>query len=633
MKNIVIGTAGHIDHGKTSLVKKLTGIDTDVLPDEIRKGITINIGFSYIDNPRGGKIGIIDVPGHEKFIKNMVAGANGIQYLLMVIACDDGIMQQTIEHFNICKFLGIKYGTIVLTKSDLCSGERIEEVKEEIREYFKDSFLEGSEIFETSIKNIESYDNLKSHIIEQVNKINFATEEDKNFRMSVDRVFGVKGFGAVVTGTSQNNKVSIGDSVMIYPKKIKTKVKSIENHGKSLEVLEAGNRCALNLSGIEISDLSRGDILSKNFNLESSKRIDCYLQLLKTCKSLKNNSQVRLNIGTKEILAKIKIFGKNKLDGGESSFIQLELKEEFVGLKNDLGILRSVSPIQTLGGIRVINTSGEITKRTDEEYIDKLKVLSNGDLLEQIKLYLKEKRGVLVTYIDLLEHFSFLNNISEDTNLLNNIDIEVIEENNEKFYVYKKYIEDLKINIKSYFEDFYKNNSLKLYLPKAEIKNKYFKNIKGKDFNTYLNYLEKIEFLNILEDKIALFNHKVTLNKEQKKLKDDILVKYKDYGFNPEKTKQISNLFLNKKEFDNMVYYLIEKKLLVFLGDDTNILAGFYKESEKKLREYFQLNKELRLKDFRTFLETNRRMALLILEKFDSLKITQKIDDYRILRS
>lgn len=629
MENIVIGTAGHIDHGKTTLIQKLTGIDTDVLPEEKKRGITINIGFSYLEQESGEKIGIIDVPGHEKFIKNMVAGVNGIHYLMMVIACDDGIMQQTKEHFNICQLLGIEHGIIVLTKTDLCTKERVEDVKKDIRKYFKGTFLENSEICLTSVKDENGYDNLKKIIFDDIKKYKFNTKVEKDFALSIDRVFPVKGFGVVVTGTSLNNTVKIGDMLTLYPEKKKVRVKKIENHGKSVEILSPGNRCALNLGGIELSDIKRGDILSKNEKLEKTDRIDCFFSVLSSCKKIKNNSQVRLNIGTKEIISKIKIFEKNELKGGETGYVQFELKEPIIAMENELGIIRSVTPVTTIGGIRIINVFGKETKRDNFEYLEFLDIKFKGNTFDNIILFLKEKNGNLVSEKDLLEEF-----VNLDVDLFErNNEVKKIVFNDENYYTLKNIFEKLKNSIEIYFKDFYEKNSLKLFASRAEIKNKYFKNVKNSDFNIYLDYFVATNLLDVLGDKVSLKDYKISLNKNQKKLKDEILKTYKDFAFSPLQKKAVIKNYLNQKEFEEMFNFLVEKELLVYLGDDIYILSGFYKESIKILKEWFEKNKTIKLGEFKEQLNAPRRVTLLLLDRFDLLKITEKVDDYRILRS
>ena len=263
MRDIIVGMAGHIDHGKTTVVKYLTGVDTDTLPEEKIRGMTIDLGFTQIKFEDNSRVGLIDVPGHEKFIKNMSAGASGVDYLILVVACDDGIMPQTIEHFQIVKLFGVTRGMILLTKRDLVDEKRYEKVKKECQEYFKESFLEKAPILEVSSKEIESYKRVKALLYRELKELK-VEDEKKYFRMDIDRVFSLKGFGCIVTGTVKNGEVKVGDNLTIYPKRKEVRVKSIESHGEKKESLGSGNRCAINLSGIESSELERGDIIARN---------------------------------------------------------------------------------------------------------------------------------------------------------------------------------------------------------------------------------------------------------------------------------------------------------------------------------------------------------------------------------
>lgn len=625
MENIVIGTAGHIDHGKTTLIQELTGINTDVLPEEKKRGITINIGFSYLENTSGKRIGIIDVPGHEKFIKNMVAGAVGIQYLLMVIACDDGIMQQTKEHFNICQLLGIRHGMIVLTKTDLCSKERVLEVEKEVKEYFKGTFLENAIICKTSKSDKSTYEHLRENILEDLKNIRFNLKNSREFQLAVDRVFSVKGFGVVVTGTSLNSEISVGDTLTLYPKRKKVRVKKIENHGSSVEILQPGNRCALNLVGVDLDEVQRGNLLSKNEELKATNRIDCFLTLLKECKKLKNNSQIRLDIGTKEIIGKVKIFDKNELKGGETAFVQLELKEDIIVSEDDLGILRSLTPISTIGGIRIINVEAQETKRNNQEYINQLKIKSGGEIEEKIYLYIK-KEDSLVSKEEIDREFGERELKSIENKLVRLYDGDTL------YYITRENYEERCKNIKSYFENFYEKNPLKEGLPKAEIRNKFFLKDKTKEFNIYLEFFKETGFLEVVGEKILLSGYKVTLTKNQKIIKDEILKSFKEMGFNLEKYNNIFEKNNFNKEYKEVFEYLVDKGLVIYLGEDTYIMSGFFKEAKSQIQNYLQLNKKIKLGEFRDLLKTNRRVALLLLDKFDAMKLTEKKEEYRVLR-
>lgn len=582
MKNIIIGTAGHIDHGKTTLVKFLTGKNTDTLPDEKRRGITIDIGFSYLDLGNGKKAGVIDVPGHEKFIKNMTAGVSGIDYLILTAACDDGVMPQTEEHFKIAELLGIKQGIIVLTKTDLADEERIKEVREQLKTLVKNSFLENAETAEVSIKNPSSYENLKNIIIKDINSLQISERENEPFRMYIDRCFSVKGFGTVVTGTSLAGKISVGDIINIYPLKIKSKVKGIEVHGEKRNSAEAGNRIALNLAGVEKSQINRGDIVSEEENFIESKRVDIMFTALEKI-SVKNNQRIRFHIGTKEVIGRIRFFGQDVVEEKGRYPAQLLLEENITGIYGEFGIIRNFSPLYTVGGVKILNISGEKVKRSSAEYIEKLLELDKtGKFSEQEK------------------------------NILNS-----------------EYLENI-------LEDFHEKNRLKRGVLRAELKNRYFPQ---ESLHNFRNFIDENISLGIIKSEtvlekeyISLKNFKIKLTKEEKQLKEIIFKKYKEQIFNFEKYENIKKQTADKN-FDIIHNYMAEENMIIFLGEDYWILRGYLTEAEKQIRDFLNKNEKITISEFRGLLGINRKSALLILEKSDSLGITERISDYRILKN
>lgn len=584
MENIIIGTAGHIDHGKTTLIKYLTGKNTDTLPEEKKRGITIDIGFSFLDIG-DKKVGIVDVPGHEKFIKNMTAGVSGIDYVILLVASDDGIMPQTKEHFDIINFLGIKHGVIVLTKTDLVSEEIVKQRKEEIKEFFKGSFLENSKIFETSINDKNSFSKLKDFLVEDIEKIeNEKREKDnKSFRMYVDRCFTVKGFGTVVTGTVMQGKINVSDTFYIYPQGIKGKVKGIENHGNKIESIGSGNRCALNLSQIDKKIIKRGNIISSLNDFESSNIVDVMFEPLKE-KKIKNNQRIRLHLGTREVIGRIKFFNKDliyidKNSKTEKILAQLILEEEIAGIYGELGIIRNFSPMETIGGIKLLNIFGKKVKRNNIEYIEKLlKLDRDGKILDK-------------------------------------------EDNSSK--------------LREILENFHRENYLAKGILRPQLKNIYFENLSIKDFRELLdkNISYNIIESNKIENKeyISLKNFKVKLKKEDKILKEKIYKIYKENGLIPQKRSIIEKEFENEDKFIPIHDYLLNEGMIVYLSEDYYILRGFFKEIQKIIKGYFENNDKLTISELRNLLNIDRELAIIVLEKLDSLKFTKRINNYRIL--
>jgi selenocysteine-specific elongation factor len=389
MKHFVLGTAGHVDHGKTALIKALTGIDTDRLKEEKERGITIELGFASLLLPSGQTLGIVDVPGHEKFIKNMVSGAAGIDLVMMVIAADEGIMPQTKEHLHICSLLGISKGIVALTKIDLVEKDWMELVQSEISEFLRGSFLEGAPIVPVSAIKEKGLADLLKALEAAVSKIPEKADSGI-FRLPVDRVFTMKGFGTVVTGTLVSDRIKSGEDIQILPEEITARIRGIQVHNQPVEEAWAGQRTAINLQGIEKSAIKRGDILARPETIQPSQRLDVFVEFLSSnAKNLKNRTLVRLHTGTSEIIARLILLEKDEIAPGQKAFAQLVLANKDVVVAGDRFVLRSYSPITTIGGGQIIDPLPAKHKRLNNKIIDKLNLLQNGTLPEKISVILE----------------------------------------------------------------------------------------------------------------------------------------------------------------------------------------------------------------------------------------------------
>ena len=617
MRDIVVGMAGHIDHGKTTVVKYLTGVDTDTLPEEKSRGMTINLGFTQIKFDDGSRVGLIDVPGHEKFIKNMSAGVSGVDYLLMVIACDDGIMPQTEEHFQILKLFGVKKGMILLTKRDLVDEKRYEEVKKQCREYFKGSFLENSPLLPLSIDNIESYNTLKNLLKEELKKIDLE-ERERYFRMDIDRVFSVKGFGCVVTGTVKSGKISVGDTLTIYPQNKMVKVKGLESHGEKKDSIGTGNRCAINLAGIESSEIKRGDIIGKS--LLTGDKIECKLTLLENSPKIKNNHRIRLNIGTDEIIGRVKIYEKNYILAGESAFVQIDLEEVLGGVLKERGIVRNYSPISTIGGIELLDFSKKEFNRKDTKQIELLKVLSQEDNEKKVEELIKIDR-------ELENIFSLF---GEEISLENLIETKKV------FLLDKKYIhrdillEKISIIVDE-LEKFYSENRLVRGILKSQIKERYFKNCSLKDYNKFFDLDLVKEKIIVVDELVALKEFKIRLNKEEKNMKEEIFSYYKEQKFNLKPYSYYLEVTKDKNLFEQVHRYMVEEGFIQYLEEEYYILNGYLKESTKLITNFLEKNRKIQVKEAKEVLNNSRDSSILILRKLDTLKVTKNIDGVRVL--
>lgn len=617
MRDIVVGMAGHIDHGKTTVVKYLTGVDTDTLPEEKSRGMTINLGFTQIKFDDGSRVGLIDVPGHEKFIKNMSAGVSGVDYLLMVIACDDGIMPQTEEHFQILKLFGVKKGMILLTKRDLVDEKRYEEVKKQCREYFKGSFLENSPLPPLSITDIESYNTLKNLLKEELKKIDLE-EKERYFRMDIDRVFSVKGFGCVVTGTVKSGKISVGDTLTIYPQNKMVKVKGLESHGEKKDSIGTGNRCAINLAGIESSEIKRGDIIGKS--LLTGDKIECKLTLLENSPKIKNNHRIRLNIGTDEIIGRVKIYEKNYILAGESAFVQIDLEEVLGGVLKERGIVRNYSPISTIGGIELLDFSKKEFNRKDTKQIELLKVLSQEDNEKKVEELIKIDR-------ELENIFSLF---GEEISLENLIETKKV------FLLDKKYIhrdtllEKISIIVDE-LEKFYSENRLVRGILKSQIKERYFKNYSLKDYNKFFDLDLVKEKITVVDELVALKEFKIRLNKEEKNMKEEIFSYYKEQKFNLKPYSYYLEVTKDKNLFEQVHRYMVEEGFIQYLEEEYYILNGYLKESTKLITNFLEKNRKIQVKEAKEVLNNSRDSSILILRKLDTLKVTKNIDGVRVL--
>jgi len=389
MKNIIVGTAGHIDHGKTALVKALTGIDADRLAEEKRRGITIDLGFAHLQLTPALRLGFVDVPGHERFVKNMLAGVGGIDLVLFVIAADESIKPQTREHFDICRLLGIRRGVVALTKADLAEPDILELARLEAEDLVAGSFLEGAPVVAVSSVTGSGLDELRQELARAAGEV---PEKDASgyFRLPIDRVFSVKGFGTVVTGTLISGSVIKEQEVEVYPAGRRLRVRGVEVHGSTAERASAGQRTAINLADIEPAELTRGDVLSEPGRFRAVKRVDCRLDLLPSARPLKNRVPVHFHSGTAEIEAEVRLpAGRTALKPGNASYVQLVLRDPALLWRGDRFIIRMFSPVVTIGGGVVLDT-GERRYRAGEDMAARLELLERPDTPARVALLVRE---------------------------------------------------------------------------------------------------------------------------------------------------------------------------------------------------------------------------------------------------
>lgn len=634
MKHVIIGTSGHIDHGKTSLIRALTGNDTDKLKEEKQRGISINLGFTFFDLPSGKRAGIIDVPGHEKFIKNMLAGATSLDIVLIVIASDEGIMPQTKEHIDILQLLGVKKSIVVLTKKDLVDDEWTEMIKGDIREYLKNTEFKNSPIIEFSSKTKEGIQQLVDEIDKAVEDVEVKDREG-HFRLAVDRSFSVSGFGTVVTGTILSGAVAIGDEVAINPKGINAKIRNIQIHEKNVEFGEAGQRCALNITGISKGEVGRGDIVCSPDTISPAYMVDIKIKYLDSNeKNLENRQRIKVYHGTSEIIGRVILLDKEELKPGEEGYAQLRLESELCGQKDDKIVLRNYSPMTTIGGGIILDPNSKKAKRFNGNYIESLNMREGSsieNIIENTVLGISEQ---LPKKEDILKSVGKnIENISEILDkLLKDKKIMKIQVGDDVLYFHNKFFRKKSEEIYKLLNEFHKNNPLKVGMIKEEVRSKMFSNkVKQKVYKEFVSLMENRNVICQGETTMALKEFSIKLTKEQKRIKELILQKYKDGRFQTPKIQDVIVSEKDKKECNVIYSMLIEQGELVKLPEDVVMHKECLKDATNKVVEFLNINKSITLVQTKDILNTSRKYLVAIMEYLDNNKITKRVEDRRVL--
>lgn len=634
MRHVIIGTAGHIDHGKTTLIKALTGRDTDTLKEEKERGISINLGFTYFDLPSGRRAGIVDVPGHEKFIKNMLAGVTGIDVVLLVIAADEGIMPQTQEHLNILQLLDIKKGIIVLTKKDLVDDEWIKMVKEDIKKAVGDTLLKDAPIVPVSSYTGEGIGLLVETIEELTQNI-----EDRDiltaFRIPIDRVFTVSGFGTVITGTLISGTIKEGDTCEVYPKGIITKVRGIQVHEKSVQQAEAGQRVAINLANVKKDEIERGDVLSKPDFLKVSSMIDCRLNYLRDAKHpLENRDRIRIYHGTSELLGRVVLLDKKIVNPGEKALIQIRLENPIAAQRGDKYVIRSYSPMMTIGGGTILDANPEKHKPFDKDVIDALLLKEKGNPKDIVEQTIKTNSENYIGLEDLTrligKNFANLDEFLE--NLLKEGKIIRILSGDEEILFHIDFIEDIKTRIIKLLTEYYNQNPFKFGIVKEEFKNRIFgKNIKQKLYDNLLDYYSQ-DLIEIQGIYIGQKGREVKFEKRYEEIKNNILKKYQEAAFQPPKPDEIIKIFGREEKAARMVFdALVDFGLLIKIDEEIFLTKENYERAKDLLVGFIKKEGSITAAQYRDLIRASRKYAVAILEHFDSIKLTKRIEDKRIL--
>ncbi len=634
MKRVILGTAGHIDHGKTSLVKALTGVDTDRLKEEKERGITIELGFTFLDLPSGIRMGIVDVPGHERFVKHMVAGAWGVDLIALVIAADEGVMPQTREHLDICTLLKVKKGLVVLTKVDMVDGELLDLVQEEVIDSIKGTFLEGAPILKVSSTTMEGIPELIRALDDLAQKVEARSSEGL-FRLPIDRVFTMKGFGTVVTGTVASGHVSVGEVLVILPSKKEGKVRNIQVYNQPVEKAEAGQRAAINLQGVEVHEINRGDVLARPQTFQPTTLMDAYFEYLPNApKPIKNRTTLRFHIDTQLATASIYLLDRETLAPGESGFVQLRLDRPVIALPRDRFVIRGSSLIQTCGGGLILDTHPPKHKRFSEKVIADLTLLRDGtgeetlrqhiyhsgfhgagldDLFDRVAVSPQDIREILKKWIE-----------KKEVLLIDPEKLKVIDAAH-----YQGLCDLATLQLKAFHQRF----PMKPGITKEELRTKLPPEMDIKLFQILIQDLIQSEKVVLDKDKLRLPSHKVSSTDEKgltKKIEEAVLTG----GLQPPSPKELSETWSEKEEVVQAIF-----EHLVHMGTFVKIKSGIYfhqlpfERIKTELILFLKDHKEITTPQFKEMTGASRKYVIPLIEYFDQIKLTLRLGDKRVLRS
>lgn len=635
MRNIVLGTAGHVDHGKTSLIRALTGIDTDRLKDEKKRGITIELGFAWLDLPCGHRLGIVDVPGHERFVKNMVAGASGIDLVAFIVAADEGVMPQTREHFEVCRLLGVEYGLIIITKTDMVDADLLELVEDDVRDYFKDSFLEDAPILFVSSTTGEGLEEVKQTLDKIVKNWELA-EARGPFRLAVDRIFNLKGFGAVVTGTSISGRITTGSEIEVFPKGITGKIRSIQIHGENVEAVETGNRTAISLQGLEKDQISRGDIVSSPGCLNPSFMMDCsFIYLSSNRKKFKNRTRVRVHLGTAEIMGRVVLLDKEELRPGEEADVQIMLENKFGAWPGDYYVIRSYSPVTTIGGGTVFNGSPRRRRRFREDNEQVFKLYREGSSEELLLHHIRESGWQGITEKDLSVKMGIFG--KQFQKLLEkpvSSRQAVVVDSDLRLLVAGEVFQEICDGIIQKLEEYHQENPLKLGISKEALRNKVHGRLKAKLFQYCLNYLTKKQNVVLEEGVVRMAGHKVLLQADEQDLREELERFLDASGLHAPTLKEIYAHFPDAapEKVQEVLDLLLKNGTVSKVGGDLYFYSTHLQALKEKLSAFLQREGEIDAPGFKELTGLTRKFSIPLLEYFDRIKLTLRVGDKRVLR-
>lgn len=627
MKNIIIGTAGHIDHGKTTLIKALTGRNTDRWEEEQRRGITIDLGFTYFDLKSGDRVGIIDVPGHEKFINNMVAGVVGMDLVMLVVAADEGIMPQTREHMDILGELGIEKSILVLNKCDLVDEEWLELVEEEIQEELEGTFLEHAPVVKVSAATGQGIPEL----IETIERLMADEVVEKDIhtipRLPVDRVFTLSGFGTIITGTLLAGTICKEDTLQMYPIGKECKIRSIQVHGENVDKCYAGQRVAINISNMKKSEIHRGCVLAPPNNMKNTMLLDVKMNVLpSSMRILTNHTRLHLFTGTSEILCRAVLLDKDEIGPGESGYVQLRLEEEIALRRGDKFIVRFYSPMETIGGGVVLEPNPTKKKRFNPETIEELKRKESGSSEDIIEMHIKNSKDSMLTVAELAKITALsLDEVKQDVDALEEKGlIKVFHMKKDSYTWHRDNDKALQEEMIKTLQAYHEKHLYRYGMQKAEIHMTFLKKVKPNVFDLYLESLVEEGVLKRRNEFLSIPQHEIAKDKVYQQVENRLLTTFEQAGLDFPKVSEVDFGIVPFDVVEDILLLLMEEKKIVKLGEELYTLTSYIEHAKGIICSMLKEKDLITMAEIRDALETSRKNAKLIVEYMDSIKITKR---------
>ena len=639
MQSIIVGTAGHIDHGKSALVRALTGQDPDRLPEEKRRGITIDLGFADLDlgNVR---LGFVDVPGHERFIKNMLAGAHGIDVLALVIAADEGVMPQTREHFDICRLLGVQNGLVVITKKDLVDEEMLPLVEEEARELVTSSFLEDAPVIAVSSRTGEGLEQLRTALSEIAQRLP-PRSTDFIMRLPVDRAFSIKGFGAVVTGTLISGEITEGDELELLPARLSVRVRGIQVHGKPVVKALAGQRTAVNLAGVDVAIIQRGMVLAPLGHLRPTQIIDVNIAVLPTAsRGVRTRARVRVHLGAAEVLGRVRLLEDSaEIAPGKSGLAQLRLEAPVLALHGDHFIVRSYSPPATIAGGIVVDPLGVKHRGKEVQKTRKrLHALMSEDRAEKLAAFVEACAGVGLKRADLAASTGWSDAV------LATVELQAQEERSvvaaEGVFLTTEDFDRLCRSLLGELAAHHKREPLSRGLPRETLREKIFAHTAPEVFRAVITRLENDGAVVSERDTIRAGEHRVDLSEKDTQLRDRLQQVYEESALEAPSVEEAmtrAGVAVSERAYGRKILQLlIDSRMILRVEGETFMHARAIEQLRTKLQHYAMAHEPERLIDVAAFKElagVTRKYAIPLLEYLDRERVTRRAGDKRIILS